>query len=149
MKNLLLVAIALFTLNATAQNEKIKKSPTKKERINALKNQSPEDIATVKTEKLTEQLDLTEDQQKKVYAVLVEHTEKGQKNNIRRKEMITSEKKMSRAESKKEVMKQREVEMNAVNSKLKAILNAKQYEIYEQTVRKNRKPNQKIMMKKN
>ena len=63
MKKLLVIAIALFTLNGMAQQKE--KHSDRKDRAEMRMDMSPNDIADLKSKKLTLKLDLTEAQQKK------------------------------------------------------------------------------------
>lgn len=74
MKKLGIIAIALITLQATAQEQKSAISKQKIERISS--DMSPEDIAQIQTKRMTLELDLDESQQKKVNALLLEEAKK-------------------------------------------------------------------------
>ena len=60
----MLIAIALLTLNATAQD--------RKNRNDSLKDLSAEEVATLRTKKLTLHLDLNESQQAAVKTLMFE-----------------------------------------------------------------------------
>ena len=73
MKKLVLIAIALFSLNGFAQHKASKKERIKKaEKIRS--EMTPEEMAELRTKKMTLHLDLTESQQKEVYNVLLEES---------------------------------------------------------------------------
>lgn len=63
MKKLLLIAIALITVNATAQEGKRERqNKGEHERVQQFKDFSPEEVATLQTKKMTLHLDLTDAQ---------------------------------------------------------------------------------------
>ena len=70
MKHILLIAIALFTLNATAQQQKPQQKQgdrtERPQRINKFKDFTPEQMAELKTKKMTLDFDLTEAQKKEI-----------------------------------------------------------------------------------
>ena len=69
MKYIFLIAIALITVNATAQDYKREqRQGDRKERAHQLKDFSPEEIATLQSKKMALRLDLSEAQQKEVKA---------------------------------------------------------------------------------
>ena len=71
MKHILLIAIAFFTLNVTAQQQKSQqKQGERKERpqrMNKFKDFTPEQMAELKTKKMTLDFNLTESQKKDIY----------------------------------------------------------------------------------
>ena len=72
MKKLVLIAIALMTVQAFAQQ---KKGEGNKERAQMMRNLSPEDAATMQTKRLTLHLDLNEKQQAEVKEILLANAE--------------------------------------------------------------------------
>ena len=65
MKKLLIVALALFALQVTAQ-EKKEQQQLRKQKMEHIKDMEPKDMAQLQTKKLTLELDLTDEQQVKV-----------------------------------------------------------------------------------
>jgi hypothetical protein len=123
MKYLLVIAIALFSTQASiAQHHKGKKGM----------NFSPEDIASIKTKKMTLALDLTASQQDAIYNLNLEHVKnrkaevaarKAQKENGEGK-ALTKEDRVARIHKALD----RKI---AAKAKLKTILNKAQYTKWE------------------
>ena len=131
MKRLLLVAIAFFTLNAVAQEKKTKSVTLNKEQHTKQQHSTPEEMATMKTKKLSQQLDLTSNQQKEVYNLILEYSKGDTESKLKIKEEIASKDKIDMQEAKKAYIINREKQMDQMNSKFKDILNDEQYKKYE------------------
>ncbi len=133
MKNLLMIALAVFTLQATAQeNKKEARKGEMKERMEARQDMSPEDMAKLQTKKMTLHLDLTEKQQVEVEKILLAEAKD------RKAKMEEFKEKKEKAEGEKPSKEDRLKMMNEkldhqieMKKKMKAILNAEQYEKYD------------------
>lgn len=118
VKKLVFVITLLVTFGVSAQN--------RKEKINA----TPEERATMRTEKLSEKLSLDENQKKKVKEIFVAQ----QKENMAVREEIKAEREKVRAEREKaraemkETMKKQHEELKA---KLKPVLSEEQFKKWE------------------
>ena len=126
MKKLVLIAIALVTLQAVAQERK--ERPDNRERAERFKDMSPEDMATLHTKKMVLHLDLNESQQKEIQKINLE-------NAIQRKNMMEARKARMESNAEKPSKEERLEMMNkgldhkiAMKAKMKQILNADQYE---------------------
>ena len=73
MKNIFLLALALLTFQANAQEQK---REMRKAKMEAAKKMTAEEIATIQTKKLTLHLDLDKSQQDKVYNIHLEQAKK-------------------------------------------------------------------------
>ena len=82
MKKLIIIAIALITIQGIAQGEK-KQRPNSQERLQKMNDLTPDETATLKTKKMTLHLDLNEKQQKDIYKINLE-------NATKRKEMMAT-----------------------------------------------------------
>jgi len=137
MKKLILIAIAMFTLNGMAQEKKIKASSG--EKITKVKQtKSAEDIASAETKKMMLQLDLTKDQQTKVYNVLLERAKANLETRAERQKIKASKKEVTKEDYKKiraKIVKQRD----ETHMKMKEILTAEQYTKYEEAFGKRPK----------
>ena len=71
MKKIVVIALALVTLNGMAQ-EKKQKRMDRGDRTELRNDMTPNDIADLKTKKLTLDLDLTDKQQKDVHKLILE-----------------------------------------------------------------------------
>lgn len=128
MKKLVLIAVAFFTLNAIAQEQKVKQEKIKTD-------QSVDN----KVKKLVKTLELTPDQQEKVRLVFLDHNKEMQKVKLKIKEALKAENKMSKEDAKKTMLKQNDKIMTRTNSKLKEILTEEQYKKYEEMQHQNKK----------
>ena len=132
----MLIAIALLTLNATAQDKKNKKGH--------LKDLSTEEVATLKTKKMTLHLDLTESQQAEVMALAIVEAKHKEKQRAIRKEKKEKESSQKPTKEERYTMTNerldRQIEMK---KKMKSILNADQYEKWETSLSKRNKKKRK------
>jgi Spy/CpxP family protein refolding chaperone len=145
MKNLLLIAITFFTLNAVAQEKKItikKDSKTDQISLNAKKT------AEIKTIKLTKELKLDSKQQQQVFDIFYEYSNEANKSKLKAKQMVSS-KKIDNSEAKKKITKLKNVNTVKINNKLKDILTPEQFSKYQKITTKAKSKKQKIMVKKN
>lgn len=131
MKKLILIAIAFFTLNAVAQEQKVKQDNSE--------IKSSEKGIDRKIEKLSQLLDLTPVQKEKVRAVILDESKKEQRVQLRRTEDKASKKKMNGEQAEKTLIKQRAMRMTQIKSKLKEILTEEQYAKYEKILQNNSK----------
>ena len=136
MKKLLLIAIALLTLNATAQDRKNRKD--------SLKDLSAEEVATLRTKKLTLQLDLNESQQATVKTLMLEEAKFMESKRAEREENKANE------DSKKPTKEERYAMVNErldrqieMKKSMKSILNAEQYTKWEASLSKRKKGSRK------
>lgn len=158
MKHILLIAIAIFTLNATAQQQKSQqKQGDRKERpqrINKFKDFTPEEMAELKTKKMTLDFNLTDAQKKEIYKLnLKEAQDRKQMMEERKAKMEKRKNSQSENEGRgkgQENMRSKEERFNMANDKLdkqiahkkemQRILNKDQFEKWEK-VSKSRNKN--------
>jgi hypothetical protein len=135
MKKLILIAIALITVNATAQEQKREQQHSgEHQNAKQFTDFSPEEVATLQTKKMALHLDLTEAQQKQIQAIHLEQAKA-------RKAEIEIAKKMR--DEQKEGVPSTEERFNRVNkqldsriafkAKMKDILNKEQFEKWEKS----------------
>ena len=130
MRKILILALAMFALQATAQQHN--KKGNKGERANKMMNLSAEEIATLQTKKMTLFLDLNESQQAKIQKINLE-------NATKRKSMMEARKaQKENGEFKKPSQEERLKMANdkldhkiAMKAKMKDILNDEQYAKWE------------------
>lgn len=158
MKRILLIAIAFFTLNATAQQQKSQqKQGDRKERphrMNKFKDFTPEEMAELKTKKMTLDFDLTEAQKKDIYKLNLKEAQ-DRKQMMEERKAKMEERKNSQGENEgrgkgQETMRSKEERFNMANAKLdkqiahkkemQRILNKDQFEKWEK-VSKSRNKN--------
>lgn len=130
MKKLVIIALALFALQVTAQERK--RAPQNKERGQKMMNLSAEEMATLQTKKMTLHLDLNESQQAKIHKLNLE-------NATKRKAMMEARKaKKESGNTEKPSKEERLAMVNAkldhqiaMKAKMKTILNDEQYAKWE------------------
>ncbi len=133
MKNLLMIAFALLTINATAQETKkeVRKGEMK-ERMEAREAMTPEEMAILKTKKMTLHLDLTAAQQVEVEKLLlVEAKERKTKMEAYKAKKEAGSEKPS-AEDRLKMQNARLDHQIDMKKKMKAILNAEQYAKFDE-----------------
>ena len=129
MKKLIIVAIALISIQAMAQTE----GRDRLERAQRMNNLSPEEMATLKTKKMTLFLDLNESQQTKVQKINLE-------NATLRKTMMEARKARRANGTAQKPTKEERLKMTnamldhkiAMKAKMKNILDEKQYAKWEE-----------------
>lgn len=142
MKKLVVFALALVTLNGMAQ-EKKQKVKDRVHRSELMKDMSPNDIADLKTKKLTLELDLSDKQQKAVHKVILEQAEAREKLRKDRQSNTDDQKEKPSKDEMVQMRKDRldsEIEMKR---EMKAILTQEQYEKYEKMTSNKRQRGKK------
>lgn len=129
MKKLILIALALVSVNAFAQP---KQGQNKKEKMQKMHNLSPEETATLQTKKMTLHLDLNEKQQAEVKEILLENA------TLRKAKMEERKAKKESGEMQKPTSEERYKMANAkldhqiaMKAKMKKILNEEQFAKWE------------------
>ncbi|MEO6348306.1 MAG: hypothetical protein ABIO60_10405 [Aquaticitalea sp.] len=132
MKNLLMIAVALVTLNASAQERKQENHKgDMKDKMEMRQDMTPEEIAQLQTKKMTLHLDLSATQQSEVEKVLLAEAKdrKSKMEAFKVKKEAGDEKR-----SKNDRLKMQNERLDhqiALKKKMKGILNADQYEKFE------------------
>lgn len=131
MKKLLVIIVTLSTLTGVAQEHR-RGHRFSKEAREKRADISPEDMAKLQSKHLTLRLDLSDQQQKQVESVLVAHLKKGK---AKRDAFKASENKPSKDELKQLRLDRLDAQI-ALKREMKDILNAEQYEKYEQGLKR-------------
>lgn len=151
MKQLFLSLLVLTTFTITAQ-ERHNDNHDKKEhqkRMAHFSNLKAEDIAQLKTKKMTLALDLTAEQQEQVYLIHLEQTKMQKAKYEARKQQEKGERKKLTHEERLAMVNERLDRQIALKSQFKQILNATQYEKFERMLDKRQlKKHQKRKAKK-
>ena len=128
MKNIILIAIALLSLQGIAQERKREyHKGDRTERSQALKKLSPDQVATIKTKQMTLHLDLTEAQQKEVYKINLANAKERFAKMEAAKKMKESGEKPSK-ENRYNMINERLDNQIAQKKQLKSILTKEQFE---------------------
>ena len=140
MKHIVLIAIALFTLNATAQKpEGPHGKHDKKERRDKFKNFTAEEIATLQTKKMTLALDLSETQKNDIYSLNLEAAKDRKAKMKAREAQKGKEKKTELSKDERYQLANERLDKQIAHKKaLKNILSKEQFEKWEQA-QKHRK----------
>lgn len=139
MKKLLIIALALVGLNATAQN-KDKKGKEKIERHEKMKDVTPEEMAQIQTKKMTLHLDLTDAQQKQIQSINLANAQERKAKMAERMKAKEGEKREK--PSKEERLKRTNERLDraiAQKKQMKSILNQEQYAKWEKSIEKRGK----------
>lgn len=131
MKKLIIIAIALISIQGIAQGEK-KQGPSNQERSQRMNDLTPDEAATLQTKKMTLHLDLSEKQQKDIYKINLE-------NATKRKDMMAAMKAKKESGQMEKPSKENRLAMQnakldhqiATKAKMKSILNADQFAKWE------------------
>ncbi len=138
MKKLAILALALITFQANAQdNKKEKRQENRTERLEKRLEFEPKEVAELQTKKMTLQLDLTEAQQKKIMALNLENATKRQEQI--KKQLKAKDDSEKVKPTKEEKLKRMNAKLDAKianKQKMKAILSAEQFEKWEKSARK-------------
>lgn len=126
MKKLLIIALALFTLQVSAQQGN---KESKREHARQMQDLTPEESATLRAKHMTLNLDLSEKQQEQVYNLLLQGEKEREQMRAERKSQ-TREQKLSK-EEKLERQNARLDKQIDMKKKMKEILNAEQYAKWE------------------
>jgi hypothetical protein len=148
MKKIVIILIALVTLQVTAQEKK--KELHKEGQRERMESLTPEEIASLQTKKMTLNLDLTEEQQTKIQALHLDEAKMRKAKMEERKAMKESEEtKAFTKEDKVKMMNERLDHQIATKQKMKSILNTEQYTKWEASMDKmeHRRDGKKKMMK--
>jgi hypothetical protein len=148
MKKIVIILIALVTLQVTAQEKK--KELHKEGQRERMESLTPEEIASLQTKKMTLHLDLTEEQQTKIQALHLDEAKMRKAKMEERKAMKESEEtKAFTKEDKVKMMNERLDHQIATKQKMKSILNTEQYTKWEASMDKMeyRRDGKKKMMK--
>lgn len=141
MKKLVVIALALFTINGMAQ-EKRTNQGNRKGHSELMKQMTPNDIADLKTKRLTLNLDLTDVQQEKVHALILNKAKANETlRNKRRAENIENKAKLTKDEF-VNIEKHRLDQQIKMKQEMKSILTPEQYAKFEKMkseASKNRK----------
>jgi periplasmic protein CpxP/Spy len=136
MKKLIIIAIALISIQGIAQEER-KERPNRKEMAQKMSDLTPEETASLRTKKMTLHLDLNKSQQAEVYKLNLENA------NMRKNMMETRKAKMQSGSMEKPTKEQRLAMENAkldhqiaMKAKMKTILNNDQYVKWEKSLEK-------------
>jgi len=122
MKKLLIIALALVTIQVSAQEKRGEKGRKA--------NLAPEEMAQLQTKQMTLDLDLTEAQQKEVGVINLENAIAKKAQMEARKSKKDSEEKPSK-EERLQMKNDRLDAQIATKKKMKSVLNAEQYAKWE------------------
>jgi len=131
MKKIILIAIALISLQGIAQKRQgEQRKGDRNEHSQSLRNLTPEQSATLQSKKLTLRLDLSEAQQKEIYKMHLANAKKRQAKMETARKMRESNERSSK-EQRYELTNERLDQQIAQKKQLKSILTQEQFEKLE------------------
>ncbi len=128
MKNLLIIMLALISSVSYAQQDKNEVGHHKKEMRQKSNKLSPEQRAELSSKRMTLHLDLNEAQQKKLYAVELEHAKLRNARFQNKKNRVELD-----DEDRFKLKTERLDDQIANRNKMKSILTEKQYDIWQKS----------------
>lgn len=135
MKKVIVVLLCLVGMTAMAQNGE-------KQHRNAKKDMTPEQMATLKTKKMTLALDLSDAQQKRIQSLNLENAKNRKAKREKRKaERGDNEFKKPTSDERYAMMNERLNRMIAVKAEMKDVLSAEQYATWEKMAHRKTKRN--------
>ena len=131
MKRLLIITIALISIQGIAQQQGTQRA-NRVEKAKRISDFTPEEVAALQTKKMTLHLDLNESQQKQIHKINLENAmvRKRIMESFKAKRENGSIEKPSK-EARLEMMNARLDHQIAMKSKMKTILNKKQFDTWE------------------
>ncbi len=151
MKKIILIALALVTIQVNAQNKKQgERKGDRMEKRQGMKDFTPEEMAQLQTKKMTLDLDLTASQQKQIEKLNLENAkDRKAKMEARQAKMKDGKGEKPSKEERLAMMNERLDKQMEMKKKMKQILNVDQFEKWEKTMsRKQGKPNRKTKSKR-
>ena len=149
MKNLIVLATFLISsITFGQESHKEKRGHHQKGKMEMMKDLSPEQIATLRTKKMTLALDLTKTQQNKMHAIHLEGAKaRKEKMEKRRKNKGSEKQKLSSEEKYKKVNTVLDKKIE-IKSKVKSILTEEQFQKWERSQKHTRNKKKKHHMRK-
>lgn len=145
MKKLVLIALAFLAIQLHGQPQENKERHGKME---AMKNFTAEEIAELKTKKMTLHLDLNEKQQKEIYALNLENASKRKAHMEQRKAKRESgEAQKPNKEERLKMMNAKLDHQIAMKAKIKTILNEEQFTKWEKAQARSNSKKREAKMK--
>lgn len=146
MKKLLIIALALFALQVTAQDKKENRKELRKEKMEHFKSMDPAEKAKLQTKRMTLALDLTQEQQDKVEKLNLKNAELRKAGMEKRMALKEANKKLSKDERLKASNAKLDHEI-ATKKEMEAILTKEQFEKYTKMSQKRQMKGKRGKMK--
>tara|TARA_B110000091_G_scaffold213798_1_gene264451 strand:- start:23599 stop:24072 length:474 start_codon:yes stop_codon:yes gene_type:complete len=137
MKKLIFAFVILITMSTQAQDGKREfKERKSEEKRTFLKDLTPEEIATLKTKKMTLHLDLTDAQQREVKKINLENaTQRNTKREVHKSNRESGNATKPTKGERLKMMNERLDQQIVTKKKVKSILNEGQYEKWEKSLK--------------
>jgi len=147
MKRLIvLTAIIISSVTFGQEKHSEKREQHKKGRMEMMKDLSPEQMATLRTKKMTLALDLSNSQQDKIYAINLD-TAKKRKHKMEAQKNTKGEKPKLSSDEKYNLINTRLDEKIVLKNKVKSILNEEQFLKWERAQKHSKKRKKKNLMR--
>jgi len=147
-KLIVLAALVISSVTFGQENHHGKREHHKKGKMEMMKDLSPEQMATLRTKKMTLVLDLTKTQQDKMHALHLESAKEIKEKIKKRKQLKGAEKPKLSSEEKYKKMNavlDRKIE---IKSKMKSILTEEQFKKWERSQKQSRNKKKQHHMRK-
>lgn len=136
MKKIIIILLSFVAFNLGAQEKKIliKKEAPSNQQQKLVKDNKAEVIAKTETKKLNKELNLSTEQQKRVYDIFLDYFENELKRKEATKTLVKSIDKENKKVIKQKIAKQKSDKKEVLNTKLKEILTTEQFEKYQEKI---------------
>ncbi|APY08903.1 hypothetical protein BWZ20_11580 [Winogradskyella sp. J14-2] len=150
MKKLILILLSFVAFNLGAQEKiEVKRETTKKSQQKLVQDDNPKVLAKTETRKLSKELNLSAEQQQRVFDIFLIHFEEELKNKEKIKKLIASKNSNNKNEIKQKIAKQKNGNKETINTKLKEVLTSEQFKNYQNKRKVEEKNRQKKLSIKN
>lgn len=149
MRRLIILILICTTFNLTAQERKRDRNAQEgNEKMHMMKDLTPEEAATLRTKKMTLHLNMSEAQQKEVYALNLKNARDRQAKRAEREKKKEGEKAEKPSKEERLKLMNEKLDHQIANKReLERILNKEQFEKWERS--NHRKDNQKGRKQRN
>lgn len=135
MKKIIIILLSFVAFNLGAQEKiLIKKEAPSNQQQKLVKDNKAEVIAKTETKKLNKELNLSTEQQKRVYDIFLDYFENELKRKEATKTLVKSIDKENKKVIKQKIAKQKSDKKEVLNTKLKEILTTEQFEKYQEKI---------------
>ncbi|WP_138433033.1 hypothetical protein [Winogradskyella algicola] len=150
MKKLILILLSFVAFNLGAQEKiEIKRETTEKDQQKLTQNDNPKVLAKTETYRLSKQLNLSSEQQGRVYDIYLDHFQEELESKQKIKKLIDSKNEENKEEIKQKIAKHKSNNRETLDSKLKDVLTQEQFKSYQENTKVKHKTKQKKLRTKN
>ena len=137
MRKIVIAVMVLFTITATAQEKGSAEKGERKGRMALFKDMTPEEIAELKTKRMTLDLDLSKEQQSKIHEMNLADAKARQEQ--RQSDKAKGKKGELSKDERVSAMNKRLDDQIAKKEQMRSVLNKEQFEKWERTEKRTQK----------